>query len=209
MCDETGLERPRFAALWRALGGDGGSCFDTLARAYGSGERHYHTDEHIRECLAWLDRVQHLAARPAELEAAIWFHDAVYDTASKDNEARSAGLWRDAATAAGIEPAVIERVAELIVGTAHTRQSATADARLLADIDLGILGAAPARYRRYEQAIRREYESVPEPAFRRGRAAVLAAFLERTAIYQTPYFYERLERQARENLAEAIGALTS
>jgi predicted metal-dependent HD superfamily phosphohydrolase len=36
---------------------------------------------------------------------------------------------------------------------------------------------------------------------------VLDSFLERTAIYQTPYFYDRLERQARDNLAEATAAL--
>jgi predicted metal-dependent HD superfamily phosphohydrolase len=201
------FDRDRFARFWRALGANDADAFDVVRDAYTSDGRHYHTVEHILECLAYLDRVRAVAYRPDELEAAIWFHDAVYNVSRNDNEAQSAQLARDVALRAGIPSASAERIADLVLGTTHAAEGHNPDARLLADIDLSILGASPERYRRYETDIRREYASTPIDLYRRGRLQVLDSFLERTAIYQTPYFYDRLERQARENLAEATAAL--
>lgn len=201
------LDRNRFAQMWTALGARDAAAFQVVRDAYASDQRHYHTVEHILECLAYFDRVRALARRPDELEAAIWFHDAVYDISQRDNEARSAELARDQALQAGIPSETADRIAELVLNTTHTAQAASSDAQLLIDIDLSILGASPERYRRYEIDIRREYASAPDDLFRRGRLHVLNAFLERTGIYHTSYFYERLERQARENLAEAVEAL--
>jgi predicted metal-dependent HD superfamily phosphohydrolase len=207
---QDSFDRERFTRLWHALGArDARAAFAAVQDAYASSGRSYHTVEHILECLAYFDRVRAQAARPDELEAALWFHDAVYDVSRHDNEARSAELARAHALAAGIAAASAERIAALVLGTTHTAAAADADARLLADIDLSILGAAPERYRRYEADIRREYASIPEQLYRRGRLHVLDSFLERTAIYQTSYFYDRLERQARENLARAAAALSS
>jgi len=41
-------------------------------------------------------------SHPAEVELAIWFHDAIYDLWRTDNEARSADWTRDAIVAAGL-----------------------------------------------------------------------------------------------------------
>ena len=201
------FDRERFARMWNVLGARDAATFEIVRDAYAGKARHYHTVEHILECLAYFDRVRALARRPSELEAAIWFHDAVYDVSRKDNEARSAELARDQALRAGIPGETAGRIAQLVLNTTHTAEAASPDAELLIDIDLSILGASPERYRRYEADIRREYASVPEDLYRQGRLHVLNAFLERTGIYHTTYFYERLERQARENLAEAVAAL--
>jgi predicted metal-dependent HD superfamily phosphohydrolase len=201
------LDRDRFTRFWTALGARHAEAFEALRTAYAGDGRYYHSVEHILECLAYFDRVRETAHHPDELEAAIWFHDAVYDVSRHDNEARSAQLVRDEAERAGIPAASAERIAELVLGTSHRAKARESDARLLADIDLSILGASPERYRRYEADIRREYAVIPEELYRQGRLRVLDSFLERTAIYQTPYFYDRLERQARENLAEAAAAL--
>jgi predicted metal-dependent HD superfamily phosphohydrolase len=205
----TTLERERFARMWRGLGArdDGEPVFAWLAAQYASPSRGYHTQEHIAECLAWLDRVRARAERPLELEAALWFHDAVYEVPGSDNEARSAELAVAHMQSAGISPASAERVAALIGCTTHAAHPNGADARLLVDIDLSILGAPPHRYQRFEHDVRREYAVVPEELYRKGRVQVLSGFLERLAIYETPYFSERLERQARENLSAAIAAL--
>lgn len=201
------LDGQRFARAWRALGANDTTAFEVLVAAYDEGSRYYHNAEHIRECLAYFDRVRDQAQHPERVELAIWFHDAVYDVTRPDNEARSAVLARVLASNAGIAPVETEAIAALVLSTRHDADVLGHDARCLSDIDLSILGASPERYARYERDIRREFAIVPEELYRRGRRRVLEKFLERMAIYETPYFSERLEHQARENLARAIAVL--
>jgi predicted metal-dependent HD superfamily phosphohydrolase len=80
---------------------------------------------------------------------------------------------------------------------------------LLADIDLSILGRAKEVFDAYEASIRLEYAWVSDPAFRAGRARVLGSFLARPRLFATPYFHERFETTARENLARSLAALAS
>lgn len=205
--EELALDRDRFGAVWMAGGARNDVVFDELERRYAESGRHYHTAEHIAECLAWLDRARRLARDPHAVELALWFHDAVHDALAGDNEIRSAALFRRAARDAGVRPACLRTVCFLIEATDHQSPVPVGDASLLVDIDLSILGAAPARYRRYERDVRAEYRAVSDDRFWRARLAVLRGFLERTAIFRTPYFYDRLENQARENLAEAVREL--
>src|SRR5687768_17503475 len=64
--------------------------YAAVIRGWKSWGRHYHTLTHLTACLRELDTAQKLAERPAEVELALWFHDAVYRTYRFDNEARSA-----------------------------------------------------------------------------------------------------------------------
>ena len=80
----------------------------------------------------------------------------------------------------------------------------TRDEQVLVDVDLAILGAAPARFAEYELQIREEYAHVPGFLFRMKRRAILKSFLDRLAIYSTPLLREQLESRARINLATAI-----
>ena len=74
------------------------------------------------------------------------------------------------------------------------------------DIDLAILGAAPARFAEYEAQIRAEYAHVPSDVFHAKRGAILACFLARPRLYGTPALSARLEANARANLQGAIAA---
>lgn len=188
--------------MWRALGAE--HCDETLREGliarYDAPQRHYHTTQHLAELFALWPLVAGDAEHPAEVELAIWYHDAVYDAARADNEARSAALATGAMRDAGVPGDARERVERLILATRHEAVPSGVDAQILVDLDLAILGASAERFDEYEAQVRAEYAFVPDAIFRRGRAAVLTTFAERARIYMTPVLHERLERAARANL---------
>lgn len=198
------FSRDRFETLWRELGvaPPPHDLFAALRDAYGEPHRAYHTAQHIDECLGYAD----LAHASAEIELALWFHDAIYDPRAGRNEERSAE-W--AVREIG-EPSVLaESVRSLILITRHDVIPTTTDEQLLVDIDLSILGANPQRFAEYEAQVRREYSFVPGEMFRQGRAAILRTFLDRPSIYSTDLFRDLLEAQARANLTSSIAALAT
>ena len=181
--------------------------FDDLDRAYSSPDRHYHGVRHVDECLRALRDVAANARRPAEVEVALYFHDAVYDTHRDDNEARSADWARATLRSGGAPVDVGARVHALILATRHAAPVDEPDAQLTVDIDLGILGQSPAAFARYDSDIRREYHWVAWDDYAAARTAVLERFLARERIYATRSFYDRFEAQARYNIAVAIASL--
>src|SRR5436190_31877 len=116
---------------------------------------------------------------------AIWYHDAVYDPRAQDNEERSAALVKNVAARAGLSPNFSEKVEVMILATRHKTVPSDADAQLLTDIDLSILGYDKDRFEEYERQIRREYRWVPGPIFSSKRSAILRRFLIRPTIYST------------------------
>lgn len=199
-----GLQR-----AWAALGArDGGPVQAELLARYAEPHRAYHSRQHLHECLALFAEFASLAVHPAEVEVALWFHDAVYDVHRHDNEAQSADWARSALLAAGAPADAAGRVAALVLATRHSMAPATPDEQLLVDIDLAILGAAPARFAEYEAQIRVEYAFVPQEVFNEKRGAILASFLARPQLYGTPALRARLEASARANLQAALSALS-
>ena len=203
------LDPTRWTGLWKRLGaqGDGLPIFGALAAAYAEPARSYHAVEHIRDCLAQFDLSRSTAQRPEEVEAAIWFHDAVYVPGASDNEDRSARLAQATLADAGAPLETARRIAELVLATRHLTVPSEPDAALLCDIDLSILGRPPEVFAEFEQRIRREYAWVPELVYRGARAEILAGFLRRDSIYQTDYFRDRYEVPARANLERVISQL--
>jgi predicted metal-dependent HD superfamily phosphohydrolase len=167
--------------------------------------RHYHNLEHIRHCLGQFDAFQTFSQDPDALEAAIWFHDAVYDPSRNDNEAKSAELARKVLIACGAPDDFARRVADLIMVTLHDGPPQTVDGRLMADIDLSGLGQDPQHFDRDGRSIRQEYAHISQDQFDPGRANLLQRFLDRPHVYYTPAFRDRYEKQARANLLRAIG----
>jgi predicted metal-dependent HD superfamily phosphohydrolase len=204
------LDLASWRAAWQALGAapDDALHAELLAR-YAEPHRAYHTQQHLAECLALCDEFRALAERPAEVEIALWFHDAVYDVHRHDNEAVSAGWARTALLDAGAAPDVAGRVEALVLATRHSAAPATPDEQLLVDIDLAILGAAPVRFAEYEAQIRVEYGFVPPAVFNEKRGAILAGFLARPVLYGCEPLRRRFERQARHNLQAALTALAA
>jgi predicted metal-dependent HD superfamily phosphohydrolase len=177
---------------------------ELLLANYRSADRAYHSMQHLAECFARFDEVEALVGESGEVQVALWFHDAVYDTHRNDNEAASAA-WAGAVTrAAGGTEAVAGRIERLILATRHDAVPSDPDQALLVDIDLAILGAPLDRFDEYEAQIRREYGWVPEGEFRAGRSAILQRFLTRPFIYSSAPFRARFESAARANLTRAL-----
>ena len=179
-----------------------------VLRAWRSWGRHYHTLEHLAACLRELDATKHLARAPAEVELALWFHDAIYRTYRNDNEARSAAWAARFLIRQGAATDVAERVRDHVLATRHHGEPLQGDAALVVDIDLSILGQPPEIYDAFEYNIRKEYWWVRRSRYAAGRGRILESFLRRPAIYQWPRFRERYEATARRNLERAIAALT-
>lgn len=198
----------RWQALWQGFGlAAPADEFAALATRYAEAHRHYHTAQHIAECLAQFDATRGLCENPGEVELAIWFHDAIYDPRAEDNEEKSAQWARRVMSEAGIGAGAGQRVSELIMATRHATLPDTADGQIMVDIDLSILGADSARFDEYEDQVRAEYDWVPLPVFRTKRGKILQSFLAREAIYATCEFRNRLEEKARENLARSVAKL--
>jgi predicted metal-dependent HD superfamily phosphohydrolase len=207
MMDSTDAFRSAWTEAWRTLGvaEPGRALFEALLTRYAEPQRAYHTLQHLGECLAGFARERDSAERPAEVALALWFHDAIYDVQGHDNEQRSADWARQALLEAGAGPEIAGRIHALVMTTRHDVLPVGADARLLVDIDLSILGAPPARFAEYERQIRVEYAHIPPEVFEPRRRGILGTFLAREPLYLTAPVRARLEDTARFNLTRAIG----
>ena len=196
-------------ATWQALGAASGddALFNDLVARYSEKHRHYHTLQHLREAFEQFTAARDDAKRPAEIELALWFHDAIYDVHRDDNEERSADMAHACVLKAGLPKDVADRVHTLIMATCHDAPPGDADAQLLVDADLSILGAEPARFDESDEQIRAEFAHVPEAQFREGRKRVLGGFLARERLYCTDRFHAKYEQQARANLRRSLARL--
>ena len=200
----------RWKRLWQKLRVDivPQFVFEKLIQAYSSTDRFYHNLTHINSCFSIFDQTKLLAVHPEEVELAIWFHDAIYDTRRNDNEQKSAGWAENIISQSGLNSSVAERVSGLILATRHRTEALETDARLVVDVDLSILGADPEVFWRYEENIRKEYAWVPESLFRLKRAEILRSFLNREYIYYHTQYRGMFEEKARSNLKQAVAKLS-
>jgi predicted metal-dependent HD superfamily phosphohydrolase len=188
--------------------------WDELVALYSSPTRHYHSLKHVTSLLTLLSTHRRHVADPDAVEAAIWFHDAIYDPRAEGpaNELQSAQLAFSRLSGA-VEPNRLEWIRGAIEATAtHTLPQGfdgreAEDAVLFLDMDLSILGVEEAEFDEYEAAVRREYGFVDDGAWRTGRAAVLRRFLARDRVYHSDLFRDLYEDAARRNLRRSVERL--
>ena len=160
---------------------------------------HYHTHQHIVECLELFYQVKDRLNDPIAVELAIWFHDIVYDPQASDNEERSAKLMQKYCVGI-VDKNKLEKVAQWIIATKKHQPTENLDLKYLLDIDLAILASSPLRFAEYEQQIQQEYSWVEAELYKIKRAEVLTHFLRMEPLYQTEYFRKLLEQRAKLNL---------
>lgn len=167
--------------------------------------RHYHNLSHLYNLNILLERFQGHFQQLELVQLAIWYHDSIYDITSQKNEFLSAQLalnhWQEY-----LSNSQKKQLEAYILATSnHQPKTFDQDELLFLDLDLSILAATPTIYKRYSQAIEREYTSVyPLQMYRIGRQQVLKAFLERPQIYYSIPFIEQYEATARINLTTEL-----
>jgi len=163
--------------------------------------RAYHNLNHIENCLDEFEDAKHLIENKAEVEIALWFHDAIHYNEEESAELAYRILKEQGLLSFG------QRVSDLILTTKHNKIPEQNDAKFLVDIDLSILGKPVGEFDEYERNIRKEYDWVPEELFRPKRANILQEFLNRPIIYFTDFFRQKYEEQARINLERSLAGL--
>jgi len=203
--------KQRWQKLWDGLDTitSGRIELSELVHLYNQPHREYHNLQHIYDSLKEMDEVYNSIRHPSEVEMAIWYHDAIYDTKRNDNEKRSAELSWNRLYKTGLLGYFINDVYSMILATKHNGNNIEDnDTKYLVDIDLSNLGVSPEKFEENSKKIRQEYGWVPESEFNKNRKAILEHFNNSDYIYHTNYFREKYENQARENLEREIKKLS-
>lgn len=205
--------RPGLSASWASLAAAIGAADglvglrDGLLDSWAEPHRTYHDLRHLWRVLTCIDE---LAAEAADLRAvrlAAWYHDAVHEGGSDDEE-RSAARAERELRAADLAPDLVAEVARLVRLTlTHDPAPGDRNGQVLCDADLAILAQHEGGYRRYVEAVRAEYAHLTDDAFRAGRAAVLQALLDLPSLFRTAHGRRMWESPARANLASELATL--
>ncbi|KJV40692.1 metal-dependent hydrolase [Acinetobacter brisouii] len=178
-------------------------CLEKLLYAYQEPQRVYHQLQHIVECLALFENVQNQIEDGLAVQLAIFFHDVVYQPRSSSNEQDSAMLMQQQ-LAGALPETQLDKITNWILATQQHLVASESDLAYLLDIDLAILGSSPQRFAEYQQQIRQEYAWVDELIYQEKRHAVLRQFYLAQPLYQTQYFQQHYELQAKTNLKQAL-----
>ncbi len=200
--------KPFFLSLFPQSDANAKDNWDELERHYNQNRRFYHTLEHITALIRQLETVPSFDD-PQAIWFAAFYHDVIYDTTASDNEEQSARRAEERLQEAGIPEETIARCVQHILATKKHEQSDSNDTNLFTDADLAILGSDPETYRRYAEAIRKEYFIYPDDLYNPGRIAVLKHLLGNGTIYKTEFFRNKLEQQARFNLEWELQQLSA
>lgn len=188
--------------------GDVAGAGATLLGRWAEQHRAYHDLAHLDEVLARVGVLAGEATDADTVRLAAWFHDAVYDPTTADNEEHSAEVATVALSGLDVAPARVADVARLVRLTAtHDVERGDADAAVLCDADLAVLASDALRYSSYVEGVRREYAHVDDAAFAAGRVAVLGTLLDRPALFRTVHGRAEWEQRARANAGAELARL--
>lgn len=201
--------RAALASRWRTVLPQHPALGEELLDRWGEQHRRYHTPTHLLAVLEALDVLldppDDALRRPVVLAA--WFHDAVYQGASGDDERASADLAvkRLAGLIPSSEVREVERLVLLTIG--HDPTEGDRAGQLLCDADLAVLGGSEAEYQRYAAAVRDEYAHIPDAAFIDGRRSVLAQLIALDPLFRTATGRQRWADRALRNLRHELDLL--
>ena len=181
--------------------------WNEIVNAYSGRKRHYHNLDHLENLFFQLSAVHEDIENWKALLFTLYYHDFVYNAKKKNNEELSADKAKEVMTKLGVDKKTIKLTFDQIIATKQHETSKNSDTNYFLDADLSILGANWSAYENYFQNVREEYSMYPKVMYKPGRKKAMTHFLKMDRIYKTDYFYEKLERQARNNIQEEIDLL--
>ena len=199
-------EFDRFQSLWQrnlyqTATDDSEAIYQRLLAGYQEPHRHYHTLDHIKHCLTLFEDCKALVSEPDALELAIWFHDVILVSGERDNEARSAQLYLELSD--GIQRESLRQLVwRLIMATRHNGDHLDdADSSYMVDIDLSSFGLPWDEFMHDSMNVRTESRHLCDADYQLKQTGFHRSLLARSHFYLSDFFFERLETQARDNLA--------
>lgn len=204
----------RFRSLW--LRQQHANCADNsqavyqkLLDAYNQPHRVYHNLEHIESCLTILDRVSAILDNPDAVELAIWFHDVIYKLGANDNEPLSADLFMTL-TDGQFSDELRHSVYQHIMATCHDCSVLThSDTKLMVDIDLFSFGSPWPDFLKDSKKVRAEMNHIPDAAYYQKQMSFQLSLLDKPWFFNSDYFREHYEAQARSNLARLFELISN
>ena len=181
--------------------------WEDIATQYEGKGRHYHTLDHLQSLLSELTAVKDLITKWDAILFALYYHDAVYNVLKSDNEEKSAVLAVKRMRTLNIPDPIINATEKHILATQKHLPGEDPDTDYFTDADLSILGTDWDTYQTYARNVRKEYSIYPALVYNPGRRKVLESFLTKERIFKTPYFHEKFEASAKQNLEKEIDSL--
>jgi predicted metal-dependent HD superfamily phosphohydrolase len=186
---------------------------EDLLKCYSEPQRHYHTTQHLFECLnlfkEYNDSNKTGVQERLKISLALCYHDVVYKPLNKNNERKSSEYFtehfQNTILPLCFDHTVVlawikfcKGVKTLIRKSDHKTEPRTLSEKITRDIDLAIIGADPDRYVEYERQVREEYFHIPYSRFIDARAdALRKLFKSDKTLYHTEFF------RARNKIAES------
>lgn len=183
------------------------SLWEEIAEKYADRNRHHHNISHIsymiEQAMSYKSEIINFDA----VLFAIFYHDIIYSNKRNDNEEKSANLAVDRMRNIGVPSEMITKCRDLILATKEHKENGDNDTNYLLDFDLAVLGEEPKTYQEYVKNIRKEHSIYPDFLYKKGRRKVLNHFLSQDRIFKSSIFYNKYEKQARENLTIELQSL--
>jgi len=166
--------------------------------------RHYHNLDHLIDLHNQLIEVKDKIKNWNVILFTLFYHDVIYKSTKKDNEEQSGKLAIKRMTEIGVQESEINQCHQQILATKYHKENSDSDTNYFTDADLSILGREPNKYKDYCRKIRKEYSIYPNFLYNKGRKKVIEHFLSMPRIYKTEEFYNKYEKQAKQNLLEEL-----
>lgn len=183
------------------------SLWQNIVFHYQQKDRFYHNLHHLYECFILFDEVKHLLNKPNLVALALFYHDIIYDSKNNDNELNSANFAKNQLKNK-IPDDGLSIIYQYILATKNHQNYLTDknfyDLNYLLDIDLAILAQNKKRFLEYNAQIRKEYKWVSSWIYYPKRHFILYHFYQKSPLFLTDYFYQKSEKQAKENLASVL-----